>query len=219
MCLEPGLMKVDSAMTSLDQQVNNLDPFVTESIRSKIKDLFSNMSRCHPDLIKMRFNFRCQDRHIDFEKLFMLFTDQSNWDKLSSELNHASLEYSIKLNIDQTSFKDHRIIKRLRRDVKSLNAMLFKPRANLENELNENASEYEKNMQSSDENEHRVEDEQEGNDSFSLNDTLLRLRPNRNEQIVQVLQLNRQELKESTLSTKSNTDSYQEEEKEEAMWG
>ena len=59
--------------------------------------------------------------------------------------------------------------------------MLFKPRANLENELNENVSQYEKDRLSSDENEHGVEDEQEGNDSFSLNDTLLRLRPNRNE--------------------------------------
>ena len=59
--------------------------------------------------------------------------------------------------------------------------MLFRPRANLENELNENASQYEKDRLSSDENEHGVEDEQEGNDSFSLNDTLLRLRPNRNE--------------------------------------
>ena len=47
------------------------------------------------------------------------------------------MEYSIKLNIEEASFKDHRIIKQLRRDVKSLNAVFFRPKDNLENEFNE----------------------------------------------------------------------------------
>ena len=49
-----------------------------------------------------------------------MFDDKLIWDKMSSKLENASIEYKINLNTEDEEFNDPLVIKRLREDVEKL---------------------------------------------------------------------------------------------------